>query len=903
MAAPVIGHDINVRPPWHAISAGAVLHRIGSCADGLTDAEASLRLSRHGRNVFRSVPPVSVWTLLFSQLRSIIVLLLLVAALIALLVGDALDALAIALVLVLNIALGFVTELRASRAMEALLRLEVSRATVVRDRQVRSIDARDLVPGDLIEVEAGQTAPADARLIEATELRVAEAALTGESLPADKNAHASIAADSPLSDRRTMIYKATNVVAGRARAVVVATGMETEVGKVGQLAEAVRREPTLLERRLDDLGRSLVGIAIGVAIVVAALGLRQNRSWTELVQTAIALAVAAVPEGLPVVGTIALAVGTWRMARRCALIRRLPVVESLGSATVICTDKTGTLTAGDMTVTVLHLAGREVQISGSGYTPEGEFIVGGKPVTLSQDVQLAAALRIASLTSRADVVLADGEWKARGDPTEVALTIAARKGGLERSSLLLGSPEVAEIPFSSERMLMATFHRTPASVIGYVKGAPGKVLELTTQVLTTDGIRELRPGERDELLEQNHALARRGLRVIALAMKQTDHMPVGDLSHLVWVGLAGLIDPPAPGVAETIHALREAGIRTVMVTGDQRLTAASIARQLGLMQHGEHTLDGREVDQLSNDALVDAVQRTVVFSRVSPEAKLRIVGAYQQRGEIVAMLGDGVNDAAALRKANVGVAMGKRGTDLAKEAADVILEDDRFTTVVAAVEEGRVIFDNIRKFVFYLFSCNLAEILVMLGAGLAGLPVPLRPIQILWLNLLTDTLPALALAVEPGENAVMQQPPRDPKAPILSGTMIRAAIGYGALIAVCALGVFGWGLLHAGSVGQATTMTFMTLALAQILHLGNARGEGPVLSLRRALANRFALAAAAVAVVLQLLPVLVPVLTRVLAIERLDPREWLLVGALAILPALVGQGIKTTRMRLNRLEL
>jgi P-type Ca2+ transporter type 2C len=433
-------------------------------------------------------------------------------------------------------------------------------------------------------------------------------------------------------------------------------------------------------------------------------------------------------------------------------------------------------------------------------------------------------------------------------------------------------------------------------MLGFVKGAPGRILELSTRVLTEAGSRELRPDEREKLQEQNHTLAARGLRVIALATKRADAAPVGDLSGLTWVGLVGLMDPPAAGVAETIGTFRRAGIKTVMLTGDQRLTGEAIARQLGMMHTGDESLDGRELDQLSDDALLEAVQRTVVFSRVSPEAKLRIVSAYQEQGEIVAMLGDGVNDAAALRKADVGVAMGKRGTDLAKEAADVILEDDRFATIAAAVEEGRVIFDNIRKFVFYLFSCNLAEILVMLGAGLAGLPAPLRPIQILWLNLLTDTLPALALAVEPGEKGIMRQPPRNPKATILSRRMLEATAGYAGLIAASALGAFAWALATESSTERATTMTFMTLALAQILHLGNARHEGPVLNPRLAFANLFAVVAAVLTIVLQV--VLAPALGRALGLAPLESQDWLVIGALSLIPAVVGQTVKSlSRLR------
>ena len=853
--------------PWHVLAAGDVLARLDAGAGGLTEAEAARRLTRYGPNLFRRTPPVSAWRILLGQVRSLIVLLLLVAAAIALATGDLLDAAAIGAVLVLNIALGFVTELRAHRAMEALLSLEVARAIVIRDSALRELDARLLVPGDVIVLEAGAAVPADARLLEATELRTVEAALTGESLPVAKRSDVALEPDTPLAERRTMVYKTTTVASGRGRAVVVGTGMDTEVGRIGALTASVEERATPLEERLDALGRRLAAVAIVVAAVVAALGLMQGASPSQLLQTAIALAVAAVPEGLPVVGTIAMAVGVHRMARRRALIRHLPVVETLGSATVICTDKTGTLTAGEMSVTELRLPAREVSV------PEGEF---------TAEPEVLRLLRCAALANRATLTEADGAWLTRGDPTETALLIAARKAGLDPATLRAEWPEVAELPFSSERMFMATWHRAESNFLLCVKGAPDRVLELCADSWEADGPRPLDPAARERLLLANHELATRGLRVLAVATARvagTARPPEG----LTWLGIVGMMDPPAAGVIETIRAFRQAGIRTLMVTGDQRLTARSVAQRLGLLGAGDVALDGREVDRLTDEALRREVGSTSVYSRVSPEAKLRIVGACQARGDVVAMLGDGVNDAAALRKADIGVAMGRRGTDLAKEAADVILADDRFTTIAAAVEQGRIIFDNIRKFVFYLFSCNLAEILVFLGVGLAGQTAPLLPLQILWLNLVTDTFPALALAVEPGDPAVMRQPPRDPREAILSGPVLRAVAIYGALIAAVTIVAY----YLAG-----TTCAFMTLALAQILHLGNARSGGPVLAPRLVFANPAALGAALLAIGLQLLTAFYEPLAHVLQVTPLSRGEWALVLGLGAVPAALGQAAK-----------
>jgi Ca2+-transporting ATPase len=883
---------------WHSLSASETLAALASQPEGLSRAEAAERLVRYGLNHFRASPPMSAWTVLLRQLRSVIVVLLGAAAGIAFYTGDVLDGVAIAAVLVLNVGIGFATELQARRAMAALLSLEVARAKVIRGGHLRDIEAQDLVPGDVLEVEAGDAVAADARLLEALELRTLEASLTGEPVPAEKDADARLGADVPLADRATMLYKATTVVAGRGRAVVVTTGMATEVGRIGVLVSGIPEQQTPLERRLDALGRRLVAVALAVAGLVAWIGLRQGMAAGELLQTALALAVAAVPEGLPVVATIAMAVGVRRMARRRALIRHLPVVETLGSATVICTDKTGTLTAGEMTATVVRLEDIEVSVSGGGYAPEGEFRLNGVRIDPLTDPRLEAALRICVLAARGGVTAEGGLWRAVGDPTEAALAALASKAGLNRPTLVAEWPQVSEIPFASERMFMASFHRTPSGLLACVKGAPRRVLQLSSRVLTATGSREIDERERLRLLALNGELAARGLRVLALAQKAVARGDEGALAGLTWVALVGLNDPPAPGVRDTIATFRGAGIRTVMLTGDQRLTAERIADDLGLRSPGEAILDGSEIDSLSDGELRDRVLRTGGYSRVSPEAKLRIIGAYQARGETVAMLGDGVNDAAALRKADIGVAMGRRGTDMAKEAADLILEDDQFPTIAVAVEEGRVVFDNIRKFVFYLFSCNLAEILVLLGAGVAGFPAPLLPLQILWLNLLTDTVPALALAVEPAEPDIMRQPPRDPREAILSSELVRPIIGYALLISLCTLGAFSWGLAQDPlSSAHAGTLAFMTLAFAQILHLGNARSTSPVITPRRALSNRYALGAVLVTFGLQVMAVRLDPLAQVLGLSPLTGKDWLVVLGLALVPAVVGQALKSLRMR------
>lgn len=881
--------------PWHALPAERVVEVLGSASTGLSIVEARRRRATFGPNTTPVAPPVPAWSILAAQFRSIVMLLLIAAAVVALAMGDPLDAAAIGVVLLLNVALGFTSELRARRAMEGLRSLDVPRATVVRDGEPGEVDARDLVPGDVVLLEAGQVIPADARLVRAVELAVVEATLTGESLPVQKHADALVPTDAPLAERETMVYRSTAVVSGTGRAIVTATGARSEVGRIGVLLGSIEAEPTPLERRLDALGRRLVWGTLVVVALVAFLGLLRGSPLGLMLETGLALAIAAVPEGLPAVVTIAMAVGVRRMARRNALVRRLPTVESLGAATVVCTDKTGTLTAGEMTVTTLWVAGRELSLTGVGYSPEGAILDDGRRTSAAEDEQVALALRIGALANRADVLQEGGRWLPRGDPTEAALIAAARKGGLAPAELRARWPEEAELPFSSERMLMATFHRSldTDGLVAFVKGAPARVLDRCDTVLTRAGIRAMDPSDRARLLDVNRALAGRGLRVLALAVGRTASAGDDALHALTFVGFAGMIDPPAPGVRETIARFHTAGIRTIMLTGDQPITATAVARELGLVRRGDETLVGRDLAHLSEPELGARLEHVAAVSRVTPEDKLRIVSALRDRGEVVAMLGDGVNDAAALKRADVGVAMGRRGTDIAKDAAGIILLDDRFQTLGAAVEEGRTVGENTRKFIFYLFSSNTAEILVLLLAGLIGLPTPVLPLQILWLNLITDTFPALALALEPPEPALMNSPPRAPGAPIFSRGMLGAIGAYAAIIAVCTLAAFVWALQTRPDT--AVTIGFTTLAIAQIFHVGNARSRSPVLAPRVALRNPYAVGAVLLAVGLQMAAVHFPPLARVLSLRPLSVSEWLVVLAIGLAPAVAGQGVRLLR--------
>jgi P-type Ca2+ transporter type 2C len=858
---------------WHARSVPDVVTALGSASTGLTSAEAARRLTEFGPNRLTPPPPRSALQILSGQFRGVVMLLLVSAAGISLAIGDRLDAIAIAAVIGINAILGFALELRARRAMEALLQLGATHAIVLRDGVLSSIDAEGLVPGDVVDLAPGQTVPADGRVVSETDLRTNEAALTGESLPVGKDATAILAVDTSLADRNNLVYRGTTVIAGIARAVVTGTGNDTEVGRIGSLTRSVKEESTPLERRLDALGGRLAGVALGVAALVGLLGVLQGESWWLMLETAIALAVAAVPEGLPAVATIALAVGLRRMARRHALVRKLSSVEALGSTTVVCTDKTRTLTSGDMSVARIWASGAEYVVNTDNRV--------GTPARAVLD-----AFQIATLASRP--VAGNG---SSDDPVDGAILRAAGALGLD-TARLLDLPTAARIPFSSERKYSAAFHARDG-LKAFVKGAPRTVLDMCGYLSTAPGAVPLSADVREQLMETNNQLAEQGLRVLGLASGRSKTADAAGLRDLVFAGFIGMIDPPAAGVKDTIAKLRAARLRVVMLTGDQRPTAQAIGRELGVLYSEDEACDSREWRTLSPEARQARVATVKVFSRISAEDKLTIVGALQHRGEIVAMLGDGVNDAPALRKADVGVAMGVRGTDVARQAASIVLQDDRFETIAAAVEEGRVIADNIRKFVFYLFSCNLAEVLVLLGAGLLGQPM-LLPLQILWLNLVTDTFPALALAMEHGDVDVMTRGPRDPREAILSGSFLWSVVGHAGLLVAGTLAVMWWAQRESGPV---TTMMFMTLALGQIFHLGNARSGRHVLHPTSALSNRYAMGAVVIACSLQLLPLYVESLQRLLHVTPLSMQEWLVVGAGASVTAVVGQGVRLVRRR------
>jgi Ca2+-transporting ATPase len=823
---------------WYRKATIEVVSLLSTDAEaGLAPAEAGRRLVEHGPNELVERGVKSPWRILWEQLTGLMVVILIVAAVVSGALGDWKDAIAILAIVVLNAVLGFSQEFRAEKAMAALKQLAVPTVKVRRNDngkgRVVEISARELVPGDVVLLEAGVLVPADGRLLESVNLRVEEAALTGESEPVEKHAAALDQPDLPVGDRRNMVYMGTVVTYGRGVVAITATGMDTELGRIADLIQAVEREPTPLQRRLEQLGRGLAVAALAIVAIVFVLGLLRGEDWQLMLLTAISMAVAAVPEGLPAVVTIALALGAQRMLKRQALIRKLPAVETLGSVTVICSDKTGTLTENRMTVTVLDVLGETQQVDTllrQGIpVADAELLPGERPAVRS----LGLLAKAAALCNDATLEpTPEGGYRAVGDPTEGALVVAAAELGLVKDTLDHRWPRVGEVPFTSERKRMTTVHRvgvTPeesdapwccADFVAFAKGAVDSLLEISERVWTGDVDVPLDDEMRARIMTANDGLAAQGQRVLGVAFRPLDVQPgpadeAALEREMTFIGMVGMIDPPRPEVREAVATAKAAGIRPVMITGDHPLTAQQIAWELDITTNGQ-PLTGRDLAQMTVDDLEAVVNDVAVYARVSPEHKLKIVQALQDQGQIVSMTGDGVNDAPALKKADIGVAMGITGTDVSKEAADMVLLDDNFATIVAAVKEGRTIYDNIRKFIKYTLTSNAGEIWVMLLAPLAGMPLPLLPLQILWINLVTDGLPGLALGVEPPEWDTMRRPPYHPQESIFGRGLGWHVAWVGLLMGLVSLGI-GYATWRSGWE-HWQTMLFTTLTLSQMGH-------------------------------------------------------------------------------------
>ncbi|HBG73333.1 MAG TPA: haloacid dehalogenase [Deltaproteobacteria bacterium] len=907
--------------------AGALAYRLGveevltaldvDARSGLKEGEARARLARLGPNELSAEKPVPAWRRFLAQFHDVLVLLLLVATAISAVLwlierDSALpyEALAILAVVLLNAVMGYVQAARAESAVAALRRMAAAHATVLRDGERRSVPAAEIVPGDILLVEEGDTVPADARLIHSTALQTAEAALTGESLPVSKDA-VPIPEEAGLGDRHNMIFSGTTATYGRGRAVVTATGMRTEMGRIAGMLKATRDEPTPLQVELDRVGRilGLVVVVIAAVMIATILLVEDVRGFTALFDVLIlgvALAVAAVPEGLPAIVTAVLSIGVQRMASRNAIVRRLVAVETLGSATVIASDKTGTLTRNEMTVRSVVTASGRVDLGGTGYAPEGEARgAGGEAIDSALRSEMERALAVADRANNAVLREQDGRWTVQGDPTEGALIVAARKVGLDTERLGARFERVGEVPFSSERKMMSTIHtdaRKQERLLVFTKGAPDVLLPRCSRELVGEETRPLSEARRAEILRSCEELAGEALRTLGVAYRQLpgDAIDAKDMDErieqdLVFAGVIGMIDPPRQEARDAVMRARAAGIRPVMITGDHPVTAAVIAGELGIATDGR-AVTGAEIDRMPEDVLVRACREVAVYARVNPEHKLRIVKALQSEGAVVAMTGDGVNDAPALKTADIGVAMGITGTDVSREAADMVLADDNFATIVAAVEEGRAIFSNIRKFLRYLLSSNIGEVMTMffgvLLAGVIGLPaegnavvLPLLATQILWINMVTDGAPALALGIDPADADVMTRPPRPPAEGVITCRMWIGIFFVGVVMATGTLlvldaGVSGGLIEGSGTLRYAQTMAFTTLTLFQLFNVFNARSDERS-AFSGLFRNRWLWGAIGLSLALQVAVVHAPFLQQAFSTVSLSAGDWLRCAAVA----------------------
>jgi Ca2+-transporting ATPase len=899
---------------WHLKKTSDVLSQLGSDPEtGLSSDDAKRRLAEHGPNELVEQGLKSAWLILWEQLTGLLVIILIVAAIVSGVIGDWKDAIAILIIVALNAALGFSQEYRAEQAMAALKQLAVPTVKVRRNGRVIEISATDLVPGDIVLLEAGALAPADGRLIESVNLRMDEAALTGESEPVEKRSDALKGEDLPVGDRRNMVYMGTAVTYGRGMAVITSTGMDTELGHIANMIQSVEREQTPLQRRLEQLGRGLALAALIIVAAVFVLGLLRGEDWQLMLLTAISLAVAAVPEGLPAVVTIALALGAQRMLKREALIRKLPAVETLGSVTVICSDKTGTLTENRMTVTVLDVMGETQQVDAlldEGIpVADAECMLGERPSVRS----LGLLARVAALCNDASLEPRDDSgYRAVGDPTEGALVVAAAQLGLAKPDLDRNWPRIGEVPFTSERKRMTTIHRVEVSpeqtdapwcyggYVAFAKGAVDSLLSICDRVWTGETDVPLTDELRDRIVAANDELASQGQRVLGTAFRPLESEPdsAGEEAierEMTFIGLVAMIDPPRPEVRDAVRTAKSAGIRPVMITGDHPLTARQIALTLDISDDSE-PMTGQSLNRLPPGGLDEAVEDTSVYARVSPEHKLKIVEAFQNHGEIVAMTGDGVNDAPALKKADIGVAMGITGTDVSKEAADMVLLDDNFATIVSAVKEGRVIYDNIRKFIKYTLTSNAGEIWVMLAGPLLGMPLPLLPLQILWINLVTDGLPGLALSVEPAEPDTMRRSPYHPQESIFSRGLGRHVVWVGILMGLVSLAV-GFGAWQAG-LENWQSMLFTTLTLSQMGHAMAVRSSDSLFKVGL-FSNKALLGAVLLTFLLQMAVIYVPFMQDLFKTSALSAVE-LLVSL--VLSTVVFWGVELEKWLMRRAE-
>jgi Ca2+-transporting ATPase len=887
---------------------------------GLTSLEAEQRLEQYGNNELSDGPKISPITLFLGQFKDFMVLVLVGATLISGLLGEYLDAITIVAIIIMNGILGFVQEYRAERSLRALKELSAPSANVLRDERTLQIPARELVPGDIVLLESGDRIPADLRFIEANSLYAEESALTGESVPVNKHTEPLAGEDVPLGDQRNLGFLGTMITRGTAKGIIVRTGMDTEMGKIADLIQNTEATETPLQHRLEQLGKILIIVALALTLLVVVAGIFHGQEPYGMFLAGVSLAVAAIPEGLPAIVTIALAMGVQRMIQRKAIVRKLPSVETLGCASVICSDKTGTLTQNKMTVTHLWLGGDVLEVTGDGYDPHGEIIWKGHHADIRNNLMLRRLLQVSVLCNNAELTEEKDEvkhkkqtvdepksiWAMKGDPTEGALVVLGAKAGITKQSLEGLYQRIGEFPFDSERKRMSVLVEHQGGRMACTKGAPDVLLLQCSYVLWDNRVIPFTPTLRQKVLAANEGMTKNALRVLGVAYRElkptercTEEAEVEN--GLVFIGLTGMIDPPRKEVREAIAKCRKAGIKTVMITGDHQGTAEAIAKQLGIMPAANGlALNGQQLTLLSDDELDERVEDTCVYARVSPEHKLRIVKSLQRKGHVVAMTGDGVNDAPAIKAADIGIAMGISGTDVTKEAAALVLSDDNFASIVAAIEEGRGIYENIRKFIRYLLASNVGEIMTMFLAMMAGLPLPLVPIQILWVNLVTDGLPAMALGVDQAEKDLMQQKPRGARENIFARRLGWKIISRGILIGVCTLAAFLIALqqdVHneAATLLKAQTVAFATLVMAQLIHVFDCRSSRSIFH-RNPLQNRYLVLAVLSSLLLMLAVLYIEALQPIFKTVPLNVKDWVMVIIFAGIPTfLMGFGSLMSR--------
>ncbi|MCX5997370.1 MAG: cation-translocating P-type ATPase [Chloroflexi bacterium] len=816
----------QIAKPWHNLTIRETFGYLASSSDGLTSGEAQHRLEEYGFNELGDEDRISPWLLLLEQFKNILIIILLIAVVLSAFLGELTDAIVIFIIILFAAGLGFIQEYRAERAIQALKRMAAPLASVLRDEVETEVPSREVVPGDVVIIRTGDRVPADARIVESFNLRTDEAALTGESMPAEK-INGMVEGDVGAGDRLNILFAGTAAVYGRGRAVVVSTGQHTEFGKIATMLSEVKEEKTPLQVNLDRMGKWIAIAALALCFILAVMGVLRGHAPLEMLIWGVSLAVAAVPEALPAVVTISLALGVSRMVKRHALIRKLPAVETLGCTTVICSDKTGTMTQDQMTLKKIYVSGKMIDITGSGYEPRGDFYRDEKVLDHVNDADLQKMIKAANLCSDTRLVNVEGQWKIKGDPTEGAFVVAAIKAGIDIDQVCSLYPRVGEIPFSSETKRMTAVYKEPDGTIAYSNGAAEVILNSCEYVYMSGREVKLDKREREKLHKTIHGMAGGALRVLATAYKRLpDDFTVDESvnTNMVLLGLGGMIDPPRPEVKDSIQTCVDAGIKTVMITGDHKVTAVAIARELGILKEGL-ALTGSDLNGMSQAEFDARVEDIEVYARVSPEHKLRVVEALAKKGHVVAMTGDGINDAPALKKADIGVAMGIKGTDVTKESADMILTDDNFASIVAAVEEGRAIFNNIKKYLVYLLSCNIGEILLMAVAilfgpfiGISAGVIPLIAIQILFVNLATDGLPALALAVDPHSQDIMKDKPRPRSQNIFTGPVINYMIVAGIWTCIAPLGMFIWALTSGKTLVEAQCVCFVTLIIIQFFN-------------------------------------------------------------------------------------